>query len=173
MKAALTLAVLAPLALAACDNAKPRPAAATEAERPFAPVVRTPIAKVDGLEKRPEMPGFSLDAINAAPDPINKPATIQADASLTVSGFGFDPVAKTPGKALHIVIDGAGYATDYGAPRGDVATYFKAEALTPTGFRAVLPPGTVRPGAHTALVRVVAADGKSYFDGPAIAFTAK
>ena len=173
MKAALTLALLAPLALAACDSPKPRPAAGSAASRPFAPLNRPATVGVDGLQARSEMPGFSLDVINEAQDPINKPATIRADAPLVVSGFGFDPVAKAPGKAVQIVIDGAGYPTEYGHGRGDVAAYFKNPAVSSSGFRATFPAGTVSRGAHTAQVRVISADGKAYFDGPAIAFTAR
>jgi membrane-bound lytic murein transglycosylase B len=172
MKPALTLALLATLALAACDNPKPRPAVAPTSTAPAAQPEPAP-ATVAGLAKRAEMPGFSLDAINEAQDPVNQPATIQADAPFSVSGFGLDPIAKAPGKAVQIVIDGVAYPTLYGHERKDVAAYFKAEAAGASGFRADLPAGTVKPGSHTALVRVIAADGRSYFDGPPIAFTAR
>jgi hypothetical protein len=51
-----------------------------------------------------------------------------------------------------------------------VAAYFKAPALVNVGFRTSLPAGALPPGAHTALVRVVAADGKGYYDSPTLAF---
>ena len=35
---------------------------------------------------------------------------------------------------------------------------------------ATLPAGTLAPGPHIAVVRVVAADGKSYYEGVAIPF---
>ena len=57
--------------------------------------------------------------------------------------------------------------------RDDVAAYFKASGLTNTGFTAVLPAGLIAVGKHQALVRVVAADGKGYYDGIAIAFEVK
>lgn len=174
MRPTLTLALLAPFALAACDNPKPRPAVAPTSMAPLPAAQPAPApATVAGLAKRPEMPGFSLDAINQAQDPVNRPATIQADAPLSVSGFGLDPVAKAPGKAVQIVIDGVAYPTLYGHERQDVAAYFKAEAAAASGFKADLPAGTVKRGPHTAVVRVIAADGRSYFEGPPIAFTAR
>lgn len=169
---ALALFSLALLSLAACDKPKPRQAAAPLAVAPAAaPAAPTRPAASTGLAQRQEMAGFSLDAINEAQDPVNRPATIRAGVPLVVSGFGFDPVAKTPGKAVDVVIDGVAYSTEYGHGRADVATFFKAEALSATGFRAALP--AVKPGPHTAIVRVVSADGQAYFDGVPISFYAK
>lgn len=172
MKPTLPIAALAVLCVAACDKPKPRQAAAPLAVAPAA-APATPAAPPasTGLSQREEMAGFSLDAINEAQDPVNMPATIRAGAPLVVSGFGFDPVAKTPGKAVDVVIDGVAYPTEYGHGRADVATFFKAEALSATGFKAALP--AVKPGPHTAIVRVVSADGQAYFDGVPINFYAK
>jgi len=162
------------LALSACDKPKPRPAAAaaaTAAAQAGAPAL-TPAAST-GLAKRAEMAGFSLDLINEAQDPLNRPATIRTGVPVTVSGFGFDPVAQTAGKAIDIVIDGAAYGTTYGHERSDVAAYYKTEAVLKSGFRTTLPAGTVKAGPHKILVRVVAADGKSYFDSATIDFYAQ
>jgi hypothetical protein len=72
-----------------------------------------------------------------------------------------------------VVIDGKAYGTAYGAPRADVARYFKDRGLTGVGFHVTLPAGLVPVGDHQAVVRVIAADGKAYFDGPPIAFTVR
>ena len=90
-----------------------------------------------------------------------------------LDGFGFDPVAKAPAKGVDVVIDGKAYGAAYGGSRPDVASYFKAPGLTATGFTATLPAGSLAMGPHTAVVRVVAADGKGYFEGPTIAFTVR
>lgn len=176
MKSALPIAAVALLVLAACDKPKPRQAAAPLVVAPAAApaastAASTAPAASTGLARREEMAGFSLDAINEAQDPVNTPATIRSGVPLTVSGFGFDPVAKAPAKAVDVVVDGVAYPTEYGHQRADVATYFKVDALGASGFRATLP--AVKPGPHTALVRVVSADGQSYFDGVAISFYAK
>lgn len=170
------LAALALVSLCACDTAKPRPADPPEGPPGAAPA---PVAAVGaagsaaGLARRPEMAGFSLDAINEAQDPVNRPATISAAGPVTFSGFGFDPVAKAPGAAVEIVIDGVAHPTTYGHARPDVAQYYKAPALVNTGFTATLPTGSVKPGRRQAVVRVVSADRTSYFDSIAIAFVAQ
>lgn len=173
MKAALPIAAILLLAVGACDKAKPRhgAAAASQAAAAGAPTLTPPASS--GLAKRPEMAVFSLDLINGAQDPLNNPAKIEAGVPTTFSGFGFDPVAKTAGKALDIVIDGVAYGTTYGAERSDVAGYYKTEAVLPSGFRVTLPAKTIKKGAHQVVVRVVAADGKSYFDSAILGFDAR
>lgn len=173
MKTALTpLVALSVLALAGCDQPKPRPADAAGGPAPAAAPAQ-PAAASAGLAKREEMAGFSLDVINDAADPVNKPATISAAGPVTFSGFGFDPVAKAPAAAVDIVVDGVAYPTQYGHQRADVGAYFKTPALENTGFTVTLPPGVVKPGQHQAIVRVVAADKSGYFDSVAIGFVAQ
>ncbi len=180
MKAVLTpfaarlLVAASVLAVAACDQPKPRPVE-PKAEAPIAaaPAPAAPAGASVGLAKRAEMAGFSLDVINDAKDPVNTPATISAGGPVTFSGFGFDPVAKTPGAAVDIVIDGVAYPTTYGHQRGDVAAYFKAPALENTGFTVTLPAGAIKAGPHQAVVRVVSADKTGYFDSVTIGFVAQ
>jgi hypothetical protein len=168
-------AVLALASLAACDNPKPRPVDPPDpaANVPAAAPAPTAAGASAGLPGRPEMAGFYLDAINEAQDPVNRPATISVAGPVTFSGFGFDPVAKQPGAAVDLMVDGVAYSTTYGHARTDVASYFKAPALVNTGFTVTLPAGAVRPGRHQAIVRVVSADKTAYFDSVVIGFVAK
>jgi hypothetical protein len=164
--------------LAACDQPKPRapppPGGPPGARQDLpAPASEPGVAASLGLKKQPGMAGFSLDLINQAPDPLNRPATITAGGAVKMSGFGFDPATRTPGKAVDLVLDGVAYPTTYGSPRGDVAAYTHAPALAKTGFQVTLPAGVVKPGAHTAIVRVVSADGAGFTDGATISFVAK
>lgn len=168
MKAALPLAAIPLMALSACDNPKPRPGAAAAAAQASAPTV-TPPASV-GLKARPEAAMFSLDLINEAPDPRSKAGVIRGGVPVTFAGWAYDPVGKTAAKAVDIVIDGVAYGARYRQPRADVASYFKNENLTETGFAATLPASAVVRGAHTVVIRVVAADGAGYFDGAPIDF---
>jgi hypothetical protein len=169
--------LLSLVALCACEKAKPRhlppdpfataPARPAAAEKPGQPLSI-------GLPKRPQMAGFFLDHLGQAADPFNKgPAVTAAGAPVALDGFGFDPVAGAPAKGVDVVIDGKAYATTYGSARRDVAAYFKIPALERTGFRTTLPAGTLAPGRHTAIVRVVAASGKGYYDSPTLAFEAR
>ena len=170
MKAALPLAAILLLAASACDRPKPRPGAAAAAAAAAAgtPTLTPPASA--GLSRRAETPAFYLDLINEAADPLAKPAKIKGGQPTTFAGFAFDPVGKASGKAVDIVIDGVAYGATYGGERPDVAAYFKTEAVTPCGFRVTLPAGTVGRGAHTVAIRVVAADGKSFFESAPIAF---
>ena len=169
------VAAVAALALAACDNPKPRqvpPDPMAAAPPPAAPVALPRAGISAGRPKRPEFPAFFLDRIGAAADPMNKqPAATPGDRPIALDGFGFDPVANVPALGVDLVIDGKAYATAYGASRPDVASYFKVPALDATGYTATLPAGTLAKGAHSIVVRVIAADGKGYFEAPAIAFT--
>jgi hypothetical protein len=90
-----------------------------------------------------------------------------------VDGFGFDPVAKVPAKGVDVVIDAQTFGTQYGHARPDVAQYFKTPALAETGYRTTLPPGTIAAGRHVLRLRIVAADGKGYFESPAVTFEVK
>lgn len=179
MKAALTplaaplLVFGALIALSACDQPKPRPAEPQAAATVAAPAPAARAGASAGLPKRAEMAGFSLDLINDAKDPVNTPATISAAGPVTFSGFGFDPVTKTPGAAVDIVIDGVAYPTSYNHQRSDVATYFKTPALEHSGFTVTLPAGAIKAGPHQAVVRVVSADKTGYFDSVTIGFVAQ
>lgn len=172
MKAALPFATLFVLALAGCDNPKPRPTAAPPPNL-AAPTVKVAPPASAGLPKRAEMAVISLDLINDAQDPLNRPAAIKAGVPVTFSGFGFDPVAKAAGKGLDIVVDGVAYGTTYGHERQDVAGYFETEAVIKTGFTATLPASVNTPGPHKAIIRVVAADGAAYFDSVTYDYVAK
>ncbi len=179
MNAALTplaaplLAFGALISLAACDQPKPRPAQPQAEASIAAPTPEAPVGASVGLPKRAEMAGFSLDVISDAKDPVNTAATISAAGPVTFAGFGFDPVTRTPGAAIDLVIDGVAWPTSYNHRRGDVATYFKAPALENSGFTVTLPAGAIKAGPHQAIVRVVSADRTGYFDSVSIGFVAR
>lgn len=170
MKSVLPLLAALSLALTACDNPKPRRADAAAAAAALAsePTLAPPASA--GLSPRPEAATFALDLINEAQNPRQTPGVIKGGAPVTFGGWAYDPMAKTAAKAVDLVIDGAAYGATYGRPRADVASYFKNEALGATGFAATLPSHILKPGRHTVVVRVVAADGTSYFDSAPIEF---
>ncbi|WP_395673425.1 hypothetical protein [Phenylobacterium sp.] len=170
-------ALLSILTLAACDEPKPRgdAAAAKPPAAAPAPTGQVPSGPSSaGLLKLPEMAGFSVDRIGTANDPINRqPAESELGEGLAIDGFGFDPVAKLPGRGVDVVVDGLAYPATYGHGRADVAAYFKTPALDPVGFTVTLPPAAAPAGAHTVVVRVIAADGRGYFESPPVAFATR
>ncbi|HEV2533605.1 hypothetical protein [Phenylobacterium sp.] len=155
----------------AADNSGPLRApgvAAAPDTLPGAPA-QAPISA--GLTLRPEFPAFYLDRINEAHDPLKNPATLSGNVPLEMTGFGFDGVAKAPAKGVDLDIDGRLFGTAYGSPRPDVASANKVPALGASGYKAVLPPGALKPGKHQVVVRVVTADGTGYYQSPVINFT--
>jgi hypothetical protein len=169
------LAALSLVALSACEQGKPRhlpPDPMAVMAPPTGLAAKGPPPHSPGLAKRPEQAAFSIDRINEAKDPLNRqPAYVSAGEGLVFQGFGYDPVAQRPAKGVDVVIDDqAAYGTLYGAGRADVAAAAKNPAVTQVGFKTTLPGGLVPVGPHHAVVRVIAADGKGYFDGLPIAF---
>lgn len=173
-----SLAAVATLTLAACDEPKPRnpppaetPAAAAPAAAPAATSAAGAAAASAGLPKREGMAGFYVDYIGAAPDPLNRqPAVAAADKPLTVGGFAFDAASKQPAKAVDVVIDGVAYAAAYGTPREDVAKFHNNPALVNVGYAVSIPAGTVAPGDHTLVLRVVSTDGGGYQESVPVKF---
>jgi hypothetical protein len=171
----LAAVLVAAAALSACDKPKegrlvpPDPmASAFEPNDPVAPPTEGMSA---GLTGRPGWSNFYLDHVGLAPDPINRqPAVTPASMPIVLNGFGFDPIAKAPAKGVDVVVDGKVYGATYGRARRDVARFTKVPALVPVGFTTTLPIGTVPIGEHKVVVRVIAADGASYFESPPIPF---
>jgi hypothetical protein len=164
------------LALGACDQGKPRhlPDDPMAAMPPQPVVAQTPPPSegaAAGLIKRKEAPGFFVDHIGAATDPRSKtPAVTPAGQSILIDGFAFDDVTKVPGRAVDVVVDGRVFTTVYGAPRQDVATYFKTPALVNVGFKTTLPAETLTAGPHILIVRVVGPGGKGFFESAKVPF---
>lgn len=165
------------LALGGCDKGKPRhippdPFAAAPPPAPPPPPPTEGLSK--GLSKRSGEPGWFLDHIGGAVDPVSHPpAVTAAGAPIVVDGFGFDAAAKLPAKGIDVVIDGKAYGTAYGHARKDVGVFFKNPALTASGFRTTLPAGTVAAGKHALRLRVVASDGEGYFETRQVNFEVK
>jgi hypothetical protein len=174
--AILAVVLVATAALGACDKPKQR----HTPPDPFASLPPEGLGAVStegmskGLPRRPELGGFTLDHAGAAHDPLNQqPAVTPMDRPILFDGFGFDPVAKAPGRGVDVVIDGKAYGAAYGRRRQDVANYLKAPGLADVGFSVTLPAGSLPQGPHIVTVRVVAADGAAYYESPSIHFEAK
>ena len=174
MRNAVILVLL--VALSACDSPKPRPIPVDPLAAPPPPAAPVPPPKDGmsaGLPKLAQVAAFTPDRIGAAQDPLNRqPASTSAAQPILIDGFAFDPAAKLPAKGVDVVIDGKAYGTAYGAPRQDVSAYFKTPALEPSGFAVTLPAATLAKGPHALVLRVIAADGKGYFESPKIPFSA-
>ncbi|THD59874.1 hypothetical protein [Phenylobacterium sp.] len=168
--AAIAVLAVAVLALTACEKGKPRHPPPDPMALPDAPEAPAPVRST-GLPKSPQPAAFSLDQLGATASPLSKPTvTAPANQPLAFSGFAYDAATGQPARGVDLVIDGQAHGTAYGAARPDVARYFKSPALLDVAFKATLPAGSLTVGAHTLLIRVVSADGKSYAEGQAIPF---
>ena len=144
------------------------------AQDPYAAAAPPARRDVQGRSRRPEFQSFYLDHAGQVVDPLNhQPAETPVAEPILLDGFGYDPVAKAPAKGVDVVLDGHAYAAAYGRPRPDVASFNKNLQLTLVGYALTLPAGTLKSGPHSAIVRVIAADGKGYFEGPPIPFSVK
>jgi hypothetical protein len=172
----LTAAALCLATLGACEKGKPRHVPVDPmAIAPPAAVVTAPSEGMSaGLAKLKGLPGVSLDRIGAAPDPLNRqPAVTPGGQPTAFEGFAFDPVAKAPARGVDVVVDGKAYGSAYGGARPDVASYFKQPGLGAVGFSLALPAGALAAGPHSVRLRVVASDGKGFYESPNYAFTVK
>jgi len=142
------------------------------------PVAQTPPAKnsataltLDGLHLLKSAPVYSLDVIQVSsgrqdvvPSQTMSVEKIARGQSLTLVGWAIDEAALAPARAILLNIDGKSLIlATYGAERDDVGQHFGKSTLSPTGFRAVIPPGALSPGRHAIDIDIVNQDGSGYY----------
>jgi len=105
-----------------------------------------------------------IDSINGIPDLTHGTARLPRGRELTVVGWAVDSAVKRPASKVFIDIDGKLYPAKYGLARPDVVGALKIPELEKTGFTAAIPspPGDME---HRLTVKIVSADGASYYTG--------
>jgi len=110
----------------------------------------------------------NIDAFGALQDgkPVPAPSGFVAGRGVTLwlNGWAADVPGKVPAQAACIVIDGKlqpGASAQYGNPRPDVATAYKVDALTSTGFTVTIPVSALHRGLHHVTVAVVLPSGET------------
>jgi phosphoglycerol transferase len=117
-------------------------------------------------------PMMVLDQIGTARSPFGDGSVrVSSSDELRVSGWAVDHPSKSAANAVDVVIDRTPFASTYGATRDDVAEYFQRPGYRDTGFTASIPGSAIAKGEHTLTLRVVAADGRCYFQSRAIPVT--
>lgn len=133
--------------------------------------INLPAAKSAGLGKAEGEPLFNFERINDTWSVMAQQSVIvPSGRSVTMAGWAVDGPSVALASAVDISIDGTPYNADYGIERDDVATYLKIPAYRDCGFRLILPAGVIGKGTHSAAVRIVSRDGKSYWEGAKVAF---
>jgi hypothetical protein len=82
------------------------------------------------------------------------------------TGWAVDQGAGLQAKAVDVLIDGRVFRSVYGIMRDDVAIYFKQEAYRSTGFVAAVPMQEFTKGRHELALRLVASNGRCYYQTP-------
>jgi hypothetical protein len=125
-----------------------------------------------GLQKLDAAPQYNIEAMGKITSPLLiKDLTLPSVVSLDVLGWAVDPVNKTTGASVDVVIDGNPYATTYNIERVDVSAALKNPRYKDSGFATSFGVGKIPPGKHRVAVRVVTKDHKSFLESPSTEFT--
>jgi hypothetical protein len=167
----LTLTVIASVVSISCGDKKEDPGVPISSSRPAAPVLAPGISQT--LTKNDKPPLYHLDSFGPVKNPGGpKPFEIASDSSNLVMGWAVDPVTKQLPGGIDVVVDQATFTAKAKTQRTDVADHFKRPDYVSSGFELVLPPGQLTKGEHTASIRVISSDKKSYYQGDVMKFMA-
>jgi hypothetical protein len=105
-----------------------------------------------------------LDQIGAARPPFgNGSVHVSSAGELRVSGWAVDHPSRSAAGGVDVAIDRTPFPSTYGATRDDVAEYFQRPGYRDSGFTAGIPAGAIAKGEHALTLRVVASDGRCYY----------
>lgn len=114
-----------------------------------------------------------VDQIGSSRAPFGAtPASIPLAEDSKVSGWAVDAPSRAPASGVDVVVDRMVFPSVYGAHRNDVAQYFGRPNYRDTGFTATIPAKALSRGDHWLSVRVVTADGRCYYQSPAVRVSA-
>jgi hypothetical protein len=120
--------------------------------------------------RRPETPPYSVDGIIGLERPVvdmTKTVSLSLYSSITIYGWAVDAPAGLPARAVYLSIDDTlDLAADYGMDRPDVAQSLGSPAFRKSGFAAQILIGQVPLGKHDVRLKILAADGVSYYEPP-------
>jgi len=109
---------------------------------------------------------YHVDMVGPVVNPLTKPSIEVPSKELLVYGWAIDDPRKAAAGGVDIVIDHIPYAAHYRISRKDVAAYYKEPSYETSGFDFTIPAVQMSQGVHVFAVRVVANDGKSYWESP-------
>jgi hypothetical protein len=113
-----------------------------------------------------------IDQIGTTRSPFGAGSVhVSASDELRVSGWAVDHPSRAAAGGVDVVIDRTPYPSTYGATRDDVADYFQRPAYRESGFAAGIPAGAIVKGEHALTLRVVASDGRCYYQSRPIPVT--
>jgi FkbM family methyltransferase len=110
-----------------------------------------------------------IDYIGDTRNPLKQqPTHVSHGRELQFTGWAIDERHRSAALRVDVVVDEVPYQTEYGGHRPDVAHHFDSIGCQNTGFRVVLPPGTLEKGQHKVYIRVLSCDQCTYLRGPSL-----
>ena len=103
--------------------------------------------------------------------PIVDDATIPLAGTIVLVGWCADPISRTRGRSLFVIVDGHRRFVAhrvYGTARANVATYFATPSLSDVGFTIEVAAHELGLGKHTLQVALVSADSQGYYRFPTV-----
>jgi hypothetical protein len=181
----LLMIILAAGVLTCCSRGDESTAPITQTSAPAAQPATLPPAATPTAATLPPAGGISqgltrsnvpatgfLDTVGSVNNASSqKSIRVAGDKELLFSGWAIDRPRRSLAGGVEVAIDGTPYIAQYGDERPDVAQHLKNPAMQQSGFQLTLPPQYLSKGTHSATLRVIAMDKKSYYVGPTIRFT--
>jgi hypothetical protein len=141
------------------------------AARTIAAPTGSPPVALDALPTATVQTRYSVDRINgvmipANPDPSSM-VQVARGTAIQVTGWAIDTARNSPAGGVIVSIDNSlNVPATYGLDRSDVATSLGSAALAKVGFSGTVPTDALTPGRHLLVVKILAADGQSYYQPP-------
>jgi hypothetical protein len=130
-----------------------------------------PPGRSDGLTRAQAEPLYNFERINDTWSvTVKQPAIVPADTPVTFAGWAVDNTVGSLASGVDVVIDGRTYSADYGVVRDDVAAYLKTTGYRDSGFRLLVPAGSLHKGHHQSAIRIISKDGKTYQESAPVLF---
>jgi len=118
------------------------------------------------LARCPGQTSMMIDRVGRMPSPFPSVIPVRGSRAVKVTGWGVDQPSGSTGRAIDLLVDGRAVPAFYGLDREDVSNAFGSMNYRESGFAIEVAAGMLTPGAHTLVLRVVAANGQCYYEGP-------
>ena len=119
-----------------------------------------------GLPRESNIHSCFVDWINSVPAGTAREVSVSFGDSTIFDGWAAEAQSGTLAGGVDVVVDGIPYRATYGSARDDVAEAQRNPALRNSGFRFTLAPVYLSRGFHSFTIRVIALDGRAYYEGP-------
>ena len=128
---------------------------------------RNPLPATDGVSRGlpcKANPGLCfLDWVNSVSTGVQE-VSISSREATVFKGWAVDAHSGTVAAGVDVVVDGGPYRAIYGIARKDVAQAINP-AFKNSGFEFSLAPGVLSKGTHSFNIRIIASDGRAYYEG--------